>query len=475
MSGVTTPMRNRWRELLWLCLALAAGGLLAVMQVRGGGNVASMPATNSVLLPGTTATLAPFQLTATLIVGQATRQASIPVTLPTRAFTTPATTLDAFELTATHIVGQATNAALAATDPFLITATYVVAQATAHAPTQLPTPTPLPTPNASQMAEMRAVLLAELEAAAGFSHPVFDELVMEYLSELPNDGGATAYDNYRRSGGVLSEISRIEFGDWEYVAITVYKTAFQGLLQSLLVFRHRNGSAQLLPFPPSQMDGGYYWSEAYVFNLSDYDWDTEEGYVERPLGFDDRNRNGLPDLAVRVSSGGNNGYGGMVLVEITEESRLIDIAPTPNDAIVREIRDINNDGLDELVAYGCIPHPFNDMCNYDRWFGIERYFGWDGERYVDISATLDADVYYPALSQFWDTFDETSTCVLPSLEMYDMLVAAYIRGELDAQWERLQPSLRWGGCSVSSLQDYRIHLSSLVQWVEQLPDIARRW
>ncbi|MFN8372651.1 MAG: hypothetical protein U0694_07210 [Anaerolineae bacterium] len=97
---------------------------------------------------------------------------------------------------------------------------------------------------------------------------------------------------------------------------------------------------------------------------------------------------------------------------------------------------------------------------------FHRYFGWNGTAYVNISSTL-GDDYYPAVSAFWNSLPDDAVCVLPSAEMYAMLVDYIAWEQLAQAWAVLEPRLHWDACSPEVFAEHYEEMFTLQDWVSR--------
>jgi hypothetical protein len=227
-----------------------------------------------------------------------------------------------------------------------------------------------------------------------------------------------------------------------YIVMLINRSDSPLMGHQLLMFRVEDDEIYLLPHP-IQTEG-----IGYIMVFVD--------------GFADRNGNGYPDLAIDTGTGGSHPTLYLVLLELRPHGEVEDISPQSSDALPRYLVDLDGDGIFEIEARGCIPHPFNGYC-LDRYFGFRRLFAWDGTAYRDISATNEA--YWPAIAAFWRGTREREGCLLPDYPMYDMLVGYLAMGRLQEGWSRLHPLLRWDTCSQDSFARYSKDMIDLVAWV----------
>jgi hypothetical protein len=192
--------------------------------------------------------------------------------------------------------------------------------------TPRPTWTPIPTLSVEEMDALRQRWILDLETAAGFNHPVFDEFVDEWLETPWGDSWL------RRNMHMTPKIEELNFVGDTYVAMIVDDSDhFMG--HGLLLFRLVDGEPQLIPNPIR-----YDYSSDFL-NFA------EEDYQEVTAGFADRNGNGYPDLTVYASSGGNCGLIMPLILEIHPGGEVVDLTPFTSMQFRAELVDLNNDGV----------------------------------------------------------------------------------------------------------------------------------
>lgn len=434
----------------------------------------------------------PRFLTATSIVDRATAHAN-PDVLPTNTIenlqvtvvtNTPTLTPEPVQLTAraltraplyktaTAIVARATEVAMTyaptltaeiltetAVDPdkltayvdLVHTATAIVEEATAITFTPTPTQVPIPTLSAEETEALHQRWLNELEGYVGFSHPVFDPIVDQLILSTRSRHLA----RWRDSSYPQPEIESVDYEGITYLAV-IARNSYIELQSRLLLFRMVNGEPELIPDPVTTSPVGYI--------LSFEDWENYLG------GFMDRNGNGYPDLAIFTTTGGSHPTVVDVLLEIRPGGEVVDITPFTSDygRARAFLTDLEDDGVFEYGAWRCLPTPFNPTCP-DMYYGPARYFAWDGNAYVEITGSLDVS-YWPEINAFWESVATQDGCLLPSYDMYDMLLAHFVRDELADAWARLEPMLRWDECTAEQLERYGEDMDDLVKWVNERLD-----
>src|SRR5690606_8331158 len=99
---------------------------------------------------------------------------------------------------------------------------------------------------------------------------------------------------------------------------------------------------------------------------------------------------------------------------------------------------------------------------------VNRWYGWDGEAYVDISSTLD-ESYYPLIANdYWRTIEASAGCWVPDHDTYQLLADYYSIGKVAEAWERLEPLLRWDECSEDDFDGAYGDPDEFLQWIEHL-------
>jgi hypothetical protein len=397
----------------------------------------------------------PLEFTATAIILNATASE-----VAYRAATQQMLTLEALnpiDRTATMFILNATATEVAANyeatrlarglDPLDLTATAIVLNATEtdqpgyHATQQALGTTPTPTLTNHEIEVLRQHWLAELEMAAGFSHSAFDA----HLDELVEEVGMIP-PNYVRDFHVQPDIARVTYEGSTYVVILApYISPLMG--HTLLIFQVTDDTPVLIPDAVESLCCNMRFDPAYSASDDSFD-------------FADVNGNGYPDIAIYADSGGSGEYGGLVLLEITSDGEITNITPQRIDVSPRYLVDIDDDGIFEIFGNSSyrVPLPGSDTL-------MTRYYGWDGTAYQDISATLD-EMYWPMIGEFWESVAQSNGCLLPSAEMYQMLMDYLARGQLEEGWVRLQPQLRWDLCSVHVWTNDRDDMDDLMEWVE---------
>lgn len=369
---------------------------------------------------------------------------------PAQPVTSPSPSLDPIFATATYLVGRATEMArgtavtpvqqIAATvslDPMLLTATYIVQRATdAELATQQTNPsrTPAPTLTTEEAEVLRLRWKAELESAAGFTHPIFDQITYNLILD-DWKWIWTGWDPHNIS--LDPQTHRITYEESTYVAIL---HIWGGLFPSpLLVFRLTGNDVTLI----------------FHSRSTPYYWDSE--------GFADRNANGYPELALGGYSGGNCGGFTISLLEIRPSDELVNVAPEVSGEVnLNEWVDVDNDGLLEIKGFDRVGIPLYGVSCPE--LQIIHLYRWNGTAYEDVTAEYGA-AYYPNLETYWDSIEPSEGCLLPDYAMYEMLVGSIALGQLQEAWSRLWDSLQWGECSGAVLVEHASEMTDLLTWV----------
>jgi len=372
------------------------------------------------------------QMRATQIIEGATATAAMILTGTRMAELSPM--LDADQVRATQMIAGAT-----ATIGALQTATQRAIEAY----------TPPPTLTSDELQGLHERWLDELETAAGFSHPVFEEVVDGLVQTAPD-----AYAEYLRNFHMQPEIERTEYEGSTYVALIVEPEFILAGSRRLLLFRLTDDGPVLLP---DVLNTGFYY---YItFSGVRFGHDGDLG------GFADRNGNGYPDLAIDTDSNGSCGVQAMQVLEIRPDDRVMNLSPITmqhlGDSAPRDFVDLEGDGILEIVVATYSVAPTSYGCHIP---AMIQYYAWDGTAYQNISPTLD-ESYYPAIDQYWSSIDREDVCLLPDQPMYQMLIDYIALGRLEEGWLRLQRVLHWERCPGDLTDFQRDHMLSLVAWV----------
>jgi hypothetical protein len=353
----------------------------------------------------------------------------------------------------------ATTEFLLSIDPLYVTATAFILQMTYQAAgttdfsgTPAPSSTLIPTLTFEEAENLRLRLNNEMETAAGFSHPVFDHIAYRLVSSAfyeiasANQLRASQMEVSLYTSTLDIQIRRMIHHDINYVAVIV--RGFEHSSDELLVFQLKD--IPILIFNNIQ-DGVYHF-----FRLS---FSSEEN---RDLGgFADRNGNGRLDLAVMNLPTGTCGFSTLTLLEMQDDGQLENIAPTNWRTYSKALSDTNDDGILEIkvVEFFDIPIPVN--CGQ---FPVTHWYGWNGTAYVNISGEL-GESYYPDIQAYWDSLASKDGCLLPSYEMYQMLVSYIAMGRLQEGWARLGPLLQWEKCSPETLVEQSEEFGQFLEWI----------
>ena len=206
-------------------------------------------------------------------------------------------TFTPFEITAMHVVGMATRQAH-------FTPTYTPIT---------PTLTPRPTQDYPAFSAYYRQILAQ---TAGFDHPVFDEVVESLVEQLRV---WEVEEGLRLTGARFQpEIARVRLDSSEYVAMLAQDQMLEEA-NRLLLFRRDSDVIILLPIPPRSDPTGY------VYSFTPWSW-LEPADLEA-YGFADRNGNGLPDIAIYTTTGGNHPLRATWMLEIQSDGSIAELMP----------------------------------------------------------------------------------------------------------------------------------------------------
>jgi hypothetical protein len=344
----------------------------------------------------------------------------------------PTHTINPDQQMATRIIQIATSTAIALTE-------Y-----TPTTPTPYLTPTPVPTLTEYQLETLRSRFQNDLESAAGFSHPAFDEYVDEIVSRLAWRP-AFFLNNYH----LEPLVARGDFQGSAYVAIIPQWVTELRVETQLFIFRVTDNMPTLL-LTKSWFPTGFYIAFADYYST-----------MSRTYDFTDVNGNQYPDFAVDWNSGGSCGTGGISLFEIQPNGEIADITPEMG-ARFSYLTDINDDGVSEFLSIqnsGDIPLPRHGCVPYSE----NHYYGWNGSAYVDISPTVDV-LNYPNIGRYWIRVYQQQGCILPG-EVLGVLIDYRARGQLAEMWTLIQPELRWDACSSEVLVANQQAMTDLETWV----------
>ncbi|MDX2141490.1 MAG: hypothetical protein SF123_25615 [Chloroflexota bacterium] len=418
-------MRNRWRELLWLCLALAAGGLLAVMQVGG------LPSISPQVTRTPTAT--PFPTFPFLGV-------PYPTEMPT------------ISIVDLHI----TATALSQQDAIR----YVTATQLALTATSTPFPTDVPLRSESELLALRDEYLNTLEDALGFSYPTLPAIADEYIGAIRRYEENENLGAYPVDFGTSFDIDRIEQDNNSYVALVTRSGRGISSTSRLQIFQQGDPVNLILDSRVSH-PGVTRISLGRGSNYRQY----------RFGGFGDINQNQLVDLVAHIS-GGPYSASTFLILEIGHDASITDITPGREVSQPVTFVNLDNDAVLEIANTDCTPFPpsFYENCRtiYDFNDGVRRYYDWTDGGYIDISASLDEAIFFPDIGIGWMYVETTPGCFIPNRLVYRMLMSYHIRGQLAEAWERLQLFIESNPCSYDTLERYGMDTMTLEDWVQAL-------
>jgi hypothetical protein len=382
-------------------------------------------------------------------------------------------TLDPLAVTASAIVQGATDTAAAqqATsaapgfEPLAATATTMVQRATLG---------PHPTLSSEIVGFIQQQFVDILKSSLGFYHPVFEEAA----------GSAAASRFFQLGMPYKPQVVTTDFESNKYVAAILpaslpyngpYRFDPDYPADGLFVFRIPDGTGT--PILVDKIAGSGPASE--FFNLYPDGLDTgfltnahrRDAYPEPPVyGFQDVNKNGLPDLAITGYPGGNTPWLLLMLYEITGDHQVVNITPhVParwDGFYMDGFADPNGDGVWEIrmadVA-NAAANLFHPQMYDTRWFG------WNGSAYVDITSQM-ADFYQPDIDAFMSQLQNAGPCFRPTDEMSWALAHYFELGRLREAWAEIEPRLRWNECTPEQMADFDYGIPLIQQWVEYYSD-----
>ncbi len=317
--------------------------------------------------------------------------------------------------------------------PLELTATFIVGLATANAPTpmpSMPTLTPMPTYTDAVLTVQKAKFLNTLISTLGFNHAIFAPIVTDMVK---------AESAFETLEPLALDFRTINFGNAKYVAVIIYRAGYDSGFDRLLLFRIVDQTPILLNNPLDTLPE----------SLLHY------SFIDQ--GFADRNDNGLPDLAISVGWGGSCCSAKLTLFEIDHYNQFVDISPHASDVYPARFEDLNHDGFPEIEAISP---------SGQGWESVTRWFGWNGQDYVDVSAQY-PEFYLPRINAFSQKLTSDSQCHLKDtidVEMLDFLADYDVMGRLPEGWSELLRLIKMN-CSSSNLQTYSKLLATAQQWV----------
>jgi hypothetical protein len=268
---------------------------------------------------------------------------------------------------------------------------------------------------------LRADWLAELEAEGGFSHAILVQIVEQSLANLVTliEIGNHQDFQVREFWQSSTSFAQVTVGDVSYV-IMLYPRSLVSNFGLLYLFRVVNNTAEVIEFPRSWFPP-YEEKRLLIPNPDD-----------PPIG--DINLNGHPDFVVQSLAMGSGGYRTITVIEI-RDGGVVNI--TPDGDLLdwgHSLGDINSDGLIDIrtvTPVVDVPLQWVNCCEPDR----VRWYGWDGNQYVDISSTL-SEAEYPVIDDYWNTLQTSGQCPSVERNLFTMLFAYESLGRLLEGWER---------------------------------------
>jgi hypothetical protein len=219
-------------------------------------------------------------------------------------------------------------------------------------------------------------------------------------------------------------VTQVSTAQGTYIAL-IFSTSISSISwdykDQFLIFRVVDGNPVLLPNPMPTFRMGF-----------------DLGFVDDPTPFADRNANGQLELALsdRVSMGSSTCYTNhnLALLEIRPDGSVENITPmTTGRFYISHLEDIDGDGIPEIAANASATNLYDSSkCSYR----TIQWFGWNGARYENISATLD-ESFYPTIAEFWVAFEEID-CISIDDSLYEMLWDEYARGNLQNVWNDIK-------------------------------------
>jgi|GEM_PF-6800958 hypothetical protein len=190
---------------------------------------------------------------------------------------------------------------------------------------------------------------------------------------------------------IILDVARTEFNKTSYVAVIIGQNPTGFTNPTLLVFRlDTNGPVLISELRHDEWATMFFDSEYLNSELLKGDVFKEQ----LQSGFADRNHNGLPDLAVRVSNGGNcYDCGSLLLLELTKDGGVRDITPVsafnPNG-----LADIDGDGTLEVATTRFYEFGFGSLARAGSPYAL-RLYKWNPQ----------FDAYEEASQQFTRFYD----------------------------------------------------------------------
>lgn len=374
-------------------------------------------------------------------------------------------TLEPWELTITSVIAARTafstlNSPISVTttpnftpvyetisDPLELTATFIVAAATTSGSVGSklsPTATPEPTYTVAQLAKQKTEYINKLVSTVGFDHPVFEEIANNLLVE------EVSVDRYIELEDLEIEMRTTTFAKEKYLVLTIHPAGVY--FDRLLIFRFVNQDPVLVD-NPSTID-----SDGFIYI----------GFDDK--GFVDWNSNGLPDIVIYTSYGGNCCLPRLNLLELEPNNHIVDISPQTTRVYPASFKDLNRDGIPEIKGL----EPRSGISSVD----LVLWYGWNGQQYVNVSAQY-PEFYLPRITALIQRLSSVPECHLKGInssdssnkvliwdvEIENVLADYYAIGQLSEGWIELQQMLK-ENCSKADLQIYGNWLTTIDKWVK---------
>ncbi len=465
-------------------LRILTASVLMSAIILAGAWVSAMPVATDLY----TSTPDDFDATATYLVAGATAKAQANETADLLASPVVSPSYEPIVVTATALVDDATQTQayyMTATaypiDPIYITATYIVGRATqiqsfymtATAWGTWPPdfPTLIPTMSADDENALLTRWMNELEAATGFTHPVFGSIAYELLQGLRfNREHIDQFPGLETDISAVPVVTRVEYGGYEFVALVTREPALPAA--TLWIFRLTDDEVILI-------------SGDLPFSLGAVYGDLDPSLYE----FNDFNKNGLPDVMVDFNSGGSCPSTWLGLFEIQPDGNVINVAKTipengPHEfgsvevdtnlytSIIRyETVDVNQDGIPEIKVVGkYFDFPKQPNMGGGCYFlPMTRYYAWDGNEYRDITSTLD-EAYYPSIDTYFKSVQE-SGCSLPGSQV---IIDYFVLGRLKEGWARIASQMHLEMCPAETLVGRGEDIGKFLAWVGMLLELEQQ-
>ena len=334
-------------------------------------------------------------------------------------------------------------------DPLELTATFIVAAATTSGSmgsTPSPTATPEPTYTVAQLAKQKTEYINKLVSTVGFDHPVFEEIANNLLV------GEVSVDRYIELEDLDIEMRTTTFAKEKYLVLIIHPARVY--FDRLLIFRFMNQDPVLVDNPPPIA------SDSFIYI----------GFDDK--GFVDWNSNGLPDIVIYTSYGGNCCLPRLNLLELESTDHFVDISPQTIRVYPASFKDLNKDGIPEIKGL----EPGSGMSSVD----LVLWYGWDGQQYVNVSAQY-PELYLPRITAFVQRLSSVPECHLKGInnsdstikvliwyvEIENVLADYYAIGQLSEGWIELQQLLK-ENCSKADLQIYG-------KWLTTIDNAVKRY